>query len=98
MYLDLLIIVVLLLLVAVYFTGASANTTVDCPVYEGAKWSSSDNTKLTIDEDGKAISKLKIESTEKNEIIEENENKQNNNNIEHKDNKDKKKRKNKKKH
>ena len=51
-----------------------------------------------VDEDGKAISKLKIESTEKNEIIEENENKQNNNNIEHKDNKEKKKRKNKKKH
>ena len=45
------------LLVAVYFTGAAANTTVDCPVYEGATWSSSDNDKLSIDEDGKATVK-----------------------------------------
>ncbi len=45
------------LLAAVYFTGAAANTTVDCPVYEGATWSSSDEEKLSIDEDGKATVK-----------------------------------------
>ena len=40
--------------VAVYFSGAAENTTVDCPVYDGVTWSSSDESIVSIDENGKA--------------------------------------------
>ncbi|SER14091.1 Cysteine-rich secretory protein family/Bacterial Ig-like domain (group 2), partial [Lachnospiraceae bacterium NE2001] len=45
------------LLVAAKFTSDYTNVVVDCPVYSGLSWSTSDSTVITIDSTGKATAK-----------------------------------------